>query len=990
MTGLIAFLNPWLLAGLATLPLIYWLLRTVPPRPRQVEFPPTRILVGIENREKTPARTPWWLLLMRLAAAALVILALAEPVLNPRADKALKGSGPVVLAIDSGWASAPRWNERIDMATRLLAEAEIQNRPVVVLPTAGPAKTLAARIEPPSQARSTLAALQPQPFAPDRKLAADALEAALAAGAIKEASVVWLTDDIDHAGQAAAFADRLARIAAGGTFAVIGTAAGTEPVAVTASVGANGKLEAGLLRAGGAAREGSVSAFSARGQRLGDARFAFKPGETATSATFDLPLELRNQVTRIEIAGERSAGAVSLLDARSQWHRIGLLSGETQEQAQPLLAALYYIQKALAPYAELVRPKGANLAAGIEEVLRQNSSVMVLADIGTLSGDIKTTVAKWIEKGGVLVRFAGPRLEKGGDDLMPVPLRLGGRTLGGALSWSTPQPLAPFEASSLFAGLTLPPDVTVNRQVLADPARLGPEVAVWARLKDGTPLVTASKRGQGQIVLFHITANSDWSNLPMSGLFVDMMRRIATLGVNGGIGSGEATVTTAASSETDSAPVASEAANVLPPMQTLDGFGTLKSPPPTAQAITVADLATVAASLDHPPGYYGPSTSPRAVNIAGPKTQLAPLPKLPAKAERRGLEGDATKPLKPALLGLALALILGDVLAVLLLQAGGLGMLLRQLTRRPGASGGAAAIALLAAATTALLATLALGPAPASAQTAAPPARAARLPAPAPSQATDALAQRATGKVTLGYVLSGDAATDDTSRAGLAGLGRILALRTSIEPGEPQGVDIMTDEIAFYPVLYWPVLPTARTLPSPVLAKIDAFMKQGGMIVFDTRDAGQGLPTGLSLSTQDGPPLQRLLGALDLPRLEPVPETHVLTKSFYLLRSFPGRWDNAQMWIEADSAAASAAAPDSGRKAQHADGVTSIVVTANDFAGAWASDERGRPLYPVVPGGEQQREMAYRTGVNIVMHALTGNYKADQVHVPALLERLGQ
>ena len=136
MIGALAFLNPWLLLGLGALPVIYLLLRTVPPRPRQVEFPPTRILVGLENREKTPAKTPWWLLLIRLAAAAAVILALAEPVLNPRHDKALKGKGPVVIALDNGWAAAPHWSERVSMADRLISEAESQNRPVVVLATA--------------------------------------------------------------------------------------------------------------------------------------------------------------------------------------------------------------------------------------------------------------------------------------------------------------------------------------------------------------------------------------------------------------------------------------------------------------------------------------------------------------------------------------------------------------------------------------------------------------------------------------------------------------------------------------------------------------------------------------------------------------------------------------------------------------------------------------------------------------------------------------
>ena len=116
--GALAFLNPWLLAALATLPIIYWLLRTVPPSPHQVTFPPTRILVGLENQEKTPAASPWWLTLIRLLAAALLIFALAEPVLNPSREAALDGTGPVAIVIDNGWASASRWDERTRMVDR--------------------------------------------------------------------------------------------------------------------------------------------------------------------------------------------------------------------------------------------------------------------------------------------------------------------------------------------------------------------------------------------------------------------------------------------------------------------------------------------------------------------------------------------------------------------------------------------------------------------------------------------------------------------------------------------------------------------------------------------------------------------------------------------------------------------------------------------------------------------------------------------------------
>jgi hypothetical protein len=948
--GALAFLNPWLLAALAALPIIYWLLRTVPPRPRQVEFPPTRILVGLQSREKTPAKTPWWLMLLRLLAAALLIFALAEPVLNPTREAALKGAGPVVIAVDNGWAAAPRWSERTRMVDRLIAEAEAQNRPVVVLATASPAKAHSVRIEAPADARSTAAALQPQPFAPTRLAAATALEAALAGKG--EPGIVWLTDGIDHAGEARAFTERLQQLAGGGGLAVIDDRAGTEPVAVAAGVGESGRLEAVALRAGGPARDGVLHAFSVRGQRLAEAPFRFAAGETTSRAAIELPLELRNQVARVEVASERSAGAVSLLDKRSQWQRVGLISGESQEEAQPLLAPLYYIQRALAPFAEIVRSPDANLASGVESILKQGASVLVLADIGTLTGEVKTRVQQWVERGGVLVRFAGPRLEKGGDDLLPVALRLGGRTLGGALSWSTPQPLAGFEEQSLFAGLAVPEEVTVSRQVLADPGRLAPDVAVWARLKDGTPLVTAARRGQGQIVLFHVTANSDWSSLPMSGLFVEMLRRIAALGQAGA--GAEATTT-------DASGTAANDAGILAPLQTLDGFGTLKQPPPTAQAIPATALASLQPSLDHPPGYYGPAGTPRAVNVATMKTQLAPLPALPAGVERRGYESETATPLKPWLLAAALMLILLDIVAILVLQ--GLGF--RHRARKPQA-----------AASLLLGAVLLSGALP-------PPAR-AQGPAPAAARAEDAIAQKATSKVTLAYVLTGDAATDETSRLGLSGLNKILTLRTAVEPNEPMGVDVVAQEIAFFPVLYWPVLPNARALPEETLAKVDAYMKQGGLIVFDTKD--QGTATSLATASPGGQALQRVLGRLDVPRLEPVPEDHVLTKAFYLLRWFPGRWDGGQLWVEADTDVGA----DDTRKARRSDGVTALVITSNDFASAWALDDRGRPVYPMVTGGEVQREMAFRAGVNIVMHALTGNYKADQVHVPALLERLGQ
>jgi hypothetical protein len=450
-----------------------------------------------------------------------------------------------------------------------------------------------------------------------------------------------------------------------------------------------------------------------------------------------------------------------------------------------------------------------------------------------------------------------------------------------------------------------------------------------------------------------------------------MLRRIGTLGRPGGVSAGGLEATAQATEAPTSG------TEVLAPLQLLDGTGILRNPPPTAQAIPAARLDATRPGIDHPPGYYGPQTSPRALNVAGPRTDIAPLPGLPSVAERRSYEGQMTQPLKPSLLTAALALLFIDVVAVLLLQAGSFW----QRSRRPAAAN-AAALAIILMATSCL--SLSFAPTGAEAQQVRePPGRTGAVARTRDEQT----AILSTSKVTFAYVLTGDASTDNTSRLGLSGLTKALTHRTAVEPGEPFGVNVVTDEIAFFPLLYWPVLATARVLPDPILAKIDAYMKQGGMIIFDTRDQGQGTPTGFGFSADGSTPLQRMLGRLDIPRLEPVPDAHVLTKSFYLLRAFPGRFDGGQLWVEAE-------APDDGsgqaRKARRVDGVSSVLVTSNDFAAAWALDERNRPMFPVVPGGEAQREQAFRVGINIAMYALTGNYKADQVHVPALLERLGQ
>jgi hypothetical protein len=939
----LGFASPLVLLGLLSLPVLWWLLRLIPPRPKRIEFPPTRLLFDIKPKEDTPSRTPWWLTLLRLTLAALVILAAAGPLWNPP-TAATTGSMPIALLIDDGISAAASWDARMRTAEDIISRAEADNRGIALMPLGEAGRDFS--LQTPAAARVRLNQIKPKPHAIERSDALAGVTRLLSATPNME--VIWLSDGVDL-GRGSEFVEGLAGAAAGRPVSVV-TGGLPTAHALAAADNAAGSLTVKVLRATTAGtEEGLIRALDLKGLPLGEARFAFKEGERETDAELNLPVEIRNDIARVEIPAEKSAGTVQLLDKRWRRRTVGVATGATAETAQPLLASTYYLARALNPFADVRLTDAPAPAEAVRRFIEQNVPMIILADVGNVAGEARNRLAAWVEDGGMLVRFAGPRLAASDDDLVPVKLRRGGRILGGSLSWDQPQQLAAFSREGPFNGMTVPNDVTVTRQVLAEP-EAGLIDRTWATLADGTPLVTAVKRGKGMIVLFHVTADTRWSDLPLSGSFVEMLKRVVAL----------AGTTTAAETQSDSR----AAREMVPPTRVLDGFGAFGPPPSTARPVPVGYSGR--ATADHPPGFYGPPEGLLAVNALAPADRLVPLDYSKLNARLEAYQVGEPLDLRGPVMLAALALLTLDAIVVFFL-AGGFAQLFRSRPRR-------AAAAVLAVAAAAVLLT-------------ATQASAQQVPAP---NSPDAFAMQATLETRLAYVVTGDAEVDNISRAGLQSLTVFLAQRTALEAGEPVALDIARDELAFFPLIYWPVVPgTAKPTPA-ALTRIDAYMKQGGTVLFDTRDAIMAPPgPGGEARAPGMVALRTILSSLDIPELEPVPRDHVLTKTFFLLRDFPGRFNSGQLWVEATQIGDESEAEDK-RPARAGDGVSSIIITSNDFAGAWATRTDGQAMLPMVPGEPRQREFAFRAGVNIVMYTLTGNYKADQVHVPALLERLGQ
>ena len=471
MMGLpLAFAQPLVLIGLVALPALWWLLRLIPPRPRRISFPPTRMLFDIAPKEETPARTPWWLTLLRLTLAALLILAAAGPLWNPPIATT-QAKVPMALLIDDGWSAAASWDARLRTIDDLISRAETDGRGVALVPLSETTRDIS--LETPGAARVRAHQLSPKPHSLVRGDVLPSIKRFLTA--TPSAEVIWLSDGVDVT-QSPEFVAGLAGMTEGQTVTVI-TGGLPPPRALASAENATGDgSDAGVVRA-----------FDLRGLSLGDTPFKFSGGQTETEAQFDLPVELRNDITRLEIVSEHSSGAVQLLDKRWRRRTVGVMTGSTSDTAQPLLASNYYLSRALNPFADVrIADKGSAVDA-VSKFIEQGVPMMILADVGNVSGEARDKLVRWIESGGVLVRFAGPRLASGGDELVPVKLRRGGRILGGSLSWDKPQQLASFSREGPFTGMAVPDDVTVTRQVLAEPeAGLGDRT--WAALADGPAL----------------------------------------------------------------------------------------------------------------------------------------------------------------------------------------------------------------------------------------------------------------------------------------------------------------------------------------------------------------------------------------------------------------------------------------------------------------------------------------------------------------------
>ncbi|MDE8346660.1 MAG: DUF4159 domain-containing protein [Acidocella sp.] len=871
------FTAPLALAALLVLIPLYFILRLTPPAPRRQIFPPLALLQNLSPASPAAHRLPLWLLLLRLAATAILVVGFAGPILHP--PPALPGRGPILLVIDNGWEAAADWPDRMAAAQSLVTAAAIQHRRIAILATANTSPDNPPFIIGPASAAiaaHTLLALQPEPWPTNPRGALAALANAY------EATRIYIADPLQNGRETPAFLAALhpTRILSPAT-----APPRLAPVAVTASGGLALRTLSNQAGAG-------WRASAANGATLARGTF-----DKSGKATLALPPQLMRQITRITLDGPPSAGGIILLDHTNLPHLLGLDSAASAADT-PFLGALYFLRRAL--------PLGTTIISGtLDSLIAQSPDLICLADTPLTPPEL-TAARGYIASGGIILRFAGPLTADQPDALNADPLVRGDRHLGGSLTWASPASLAPFPPSSPFAGLPADPNITITRQILADPTRLDP-ATIWATLSDGTPLILGSRQGQGLVINILTAANTSWSSLPLSGLFPQLLVRI--LGLSHGIPSSLPTT--------------------LPLQNMLTAFGTLTAPSQPAQ-LNTSKLADTLISPAQPPGIYGTQGDEIALNLVG----HIPPPHAATYLNATSLiGGPPPNQFGTTLIAIALSLLALDLALSLRLRG-------IRLLRQP------AGLLLMVALSLPLIAR-------------AQPQPSALHP-------------------TLGYIATGDPTTDRIAADGMAYLSATIASHTSITLGPPIALNPATDDLAFYPLIYWLLPPDLAPLPAAACTALNQYMQNGGLLVIDQQGGGPDAPgSGAGLLPGAALALQNATACLAIPPLEPLAPTNVLAHCFYIVPGFPGRFTGAPILI--------AITP-----ARDADHVTPIILSQNDWAGAWARDADGIPEQTPLPGGDAQRVIADRFGINLVVYALTGSYKADQVFAPGVLDRLGQ
>ena len=894
--NIIGFSNFYALFGLLLTPIIWFIVKSFPPIPKSYNFSSFFLLDKIDYEAPKNEKTSLWLVIFRMFLFILIVLLFSKPFLKSHSSVSNEKYEKYVIVADIGWSMAKDWNKFKELVLKIGQEAEKNKKRILFfhsnLNTYKDLKIFKTNYA----LNNYLENLSPLPLQFEKgsldKLIQDK-------SIFKNSKIFIVSSKFDFNN----FSDYYKK------FSLIKNNSNNyyyinplETILIIKSLKVyKSKITCEVSRLGKNSfkQEFFLNIETINNEVVYRETHSIKENENNKIINLSFPNEIFNQIKSLKIVGQNHAGAKYYFDDFSKKKNIAILSDNESFQESPLLSPIYYLKKSLDSEHNIKIQK-------IDNIINQNYSTIIIAETEKIPNAFNKKLNDWLLEGGTLIRFSGNRLVEKKSNFLPFQHTYSRvRNIEGQLTINKKLFIADFEKDSIFQGLSIPKDITVNKQLIFD--TFPKQVKVLAKLNDNTPLVSMIKYGNGEIILFHIGANNDWSNLPISSLFPDMINRVLLFSKN----------------------YNSSNFKNLNLNKEIDGFGNLGSPKKIITIDSLNKLRTVKPTFNKPPGQYENNQISIALNLATNINQYQTENTNNSSLSNYSFK--KTRDLSSTILKIILTMFILDILITIMIKNNV--NFFKIFVKRKNLL-----VFILFFFTLIKLDSL---------------------------SASETL---------LAYIKVEDTQINNISKSGLEKIRNLLITRTSINPKGVIGVDVNNDYIYSYPFIYWPLTKNLLSIKKPEIIKIKNYLDNGGIFFFDIIGFSR---KNLNLKDKKFKKIRNFLNEIGANELSIIPKGHTLTKSFYLLDKFPGKWDNRILFIENSNL-------------QYKDGVSSIILGFNDWAKAWAVDNNNLPLFPVVPGGERQRELSYRFGINIAMYALTGNYKSDQIHSKSILKRLSK
>ncbi len=885
----LTFANPWLLSLILSLPLLWWILKILPPKPKELDFGGCYFLNDLKTTEKAAQKTPWWVLLIRICIIAFIITAFSAP--HEKITHYQPNDNTTIIIIDNDWASAQNWEDLKNQAKLILEENLNYKKEVKIIATTAPSDSF--HFTKRAEAIDVINTLKPHPLEADYSRLSKYIETLKTDNGL---DIFYLNNAITTQKEY----NLLSHLNTVSSLTIFGS---KQPIFWFKQH--DDRLM--VKRSSTNLDTVNIQIKDTHKNLITTVNKTFKSNSYSLELSLkEIPREALLEMEHLTIQDQKHAGAHYWKKTNLKTKNIGVILNtlENTHLTENYLSPYFYLNKALSPYHTLT-------FSPLSKDLIKESHVLILADSSQLPKEDTRKITSFIENGGIFIRFADSYLAKGDlSEITPVPLRKSDRNLNTALSWQTPQKLANFPLNSPFSHLNIPDEIEVNKQIVAEPSLDLLEHAI-AILNDGTPLITARKQKAGWNILFHISATPEWSNLPLSGLFLEQLNILTNM-----------------SSSNNSSTAKKETDSLFFLTEKIDPYGALTAATRQEKPLKTPLNHNFILSKDTPAGIYKNDQTILNINV-GDFIKLHTSQIIDSIGSDFSIieyQKKSNIHYKPLLLMIACALFIIDLIYISAVNKGFL-----------------------------ILAFIIMTTAPAHAQQ---------------------NISKETSQTYLAYIKTGDPHLDKISQYGLTTLAQEATRRTSADLGGITGLNLLTDSLQPYPLIYWPISSQASAYPpqlsTETILKIQNYFNSGGIILIDTKDQYNTNNTNVMTYGSKTRVLQNLFYHMQTPPMLKLPDDHVLTRSFYLLKSAPGLYQNNGLWI---------ATTDNSKN----DGVTPLIIGGNDWATAWAKNEHGVPL-TTLP--QEQREHSYRFGINLILYALTGNYKDDQMHIPLILERL--